>query len=222
VPRLSNERREVFARTYVATWSTERAADAAGYAQNNARNVGAEPEVANRIAELVESMLKSADITAERVMLELARVGFSDIRKIVDVDGRLLPLIELDDDIAASIAGIEVESRMEATVETDLATGEPVKRMTPVITTKIKKSDKVAALNILAKHFKLVGDEGDGVNALASALADRLQSARTRRVINSEGVEDARITRDDTPAVQRGEGQAVPQSGDRDRSDPEG
>ncbi len=33
--------------------------------------------------------LKAADITAQRVLLELARVGFSDIRKIVDADGRL-------------------------------------------------------------------------------------------------------------------------------------
>ena len=46
--------------------------------------------------------LKAADITAQRVLLELARVGFSDIRKIVDADGRLKALIDLDDDTAAA------------------------------------------------------------------------------------------------------------------------
>ncbi len=130
-------------------------------------------------------------------------------------------LIDLDDDTAAAISGIEVESRIESEMVEDLATGEMVKRMSPVITTKIKKSDKVAALNILAKHFKLVGDEGDGVNALASALADRLQSAR-RRVVNSQEIEDARIIDNDpAPVLQRG-GEGVSQPRDGDRADPEG
>ncbi len=35
-------------------------------------------------------------------------------------------------------------------------------------------------MTLLAKHYKIVGDEGDGVNALASALADRLKMARNR------------------------------------------
>ena len=218
MPRLSSDRQEAFARHYVSHWNAQQAGAAVGYSPYTAERLVCEPEVRYRISELTDAMLKNADITAERVMLELARVGFSDIRKIVDASGRLLPLIELDDDIAASIAGIEVESRMES--ELDLATGE--KRMTPVVTTKIKKSDKVAALNILAKHFKLVGDEGDGVNALASALADRLQSARRRVINSSEGIEDARIIEDNATGLQPGAGAQVPQRRDGDRSDAEG
>lgn len=221
MPRLANEKREAFCRHYVASWDIGTAARAAGYKEQTGRMLACEPDVAYRISELSEMLLKKQDITAERVMLELARVGFSDIRKIVGSDGRLLPLTELDDDIAASIAGVEVEHRMEA--EKDLATGET--RFTPVVTTKIKKSDKVAALNILAKHFKLVGDEGDGVNALASALADRLNTAKrvqVPRVINSEEIEDATYRTNHVQpghAGERRQGEAVPQPGDRDRPD---
>ena len=222
MPRLSSDRQEAFARHYVSHWNAQQAGAAVGYSPYTADRLVCEPEVRYRISELTDAMLKNADITAERVMLELARVGFSDIRKIVDASGRLLPLIELDDDIAASIAGIEVEHRMEQGLEVDLATGEMKRIATPVVTTKIKKSDKVAALNILAKHFKLVGDEGDGVNALASALADRLQSARRRVINSSEGIEDARIIEDNATGLQPGAGQAVPQRRDGDRPDPEG
>ncbi len=227
--RLFNERREAFCRTYVATWDLQRAGRAAGYTEGTARTLACDPEIQARVNEISMAMLKKQDITAERVMLELARVGFSDIRKIVGPDGRLLPLTELDDDIAASIAGVEVEHRVETSKELDLATGQTVTRFTPVITTKVKKSDKVAALNILAKHFKLVGDEGDGVNALASALADRLNTAKRvphmPRVINSEEIEDATYRTQHLPAGAAridGEGAAVPQPSHGDRTDPQG
>jgi hypothetical protein len=55
-------------------------------------------------------------------------------------------------------------------------------------------------VTLLAKHYKIVGDEGDGVSALASALADRLKTARRRtedtepvRVIDSTPVDDERL-----------------------------
>ncbi len=132
------------------------------------------------IRELTERMLTNADITAQRVMLELARVAFADVREAFDAQGALLPIHEMGNDAAAVIVGIEHETRFERTTEIDLATGEPVKKRIEVRTAKIKRANKDAALNTLAKHFKIVGDEGDGVNALASALADRLKTARKR------------------------------------------
>jgi phage terminase small subunit len=130
-------------------------------------------------------MLKAADITAQRVMLELGRVAFGDVRKVYAPDGSLLPVHELDDDAAAVIAGFEheeVSKRVKGAKVLDLATGEMVDAVVHIHTrtTKVKRYDKNPALTTLAKHFKLVGDEGDGVNALASALADRLNNAHKR------------------------------------------
>ena len=97
-----------------------------------------------------------------------------------------------DDDAAAAVSQIESEEHtaFKKELRIDLVTGEQEldENGNPIVDTvvvktytrKVRRFDKNPALNTLAKHFKLVGDEGDGVNALASALADRLQSARKR------------------------------------------
>ncbi len=185
MPRLSNEKLERFCRVYARDFDRMAAAEAAGYAPGSVDTICTWPEVKARIRELNEMSLKASDITAQRVMLELGRVAFADIRKVFNADGSLIPIHELDDDAAASIAGIEHETRTERgpkKLEMDLATGEMVETrdVTNVRTAKIKRFNKDAALGTLAKHFKIVGDEGDGVNALASALADRLKTARKR------------------------------------------
>jgi hypothetical protein len=163
----------------------ERAAEAAGYAPATALSLTKRADVRARVQELREGLLKATDITAQRVMLELARVAFADVRKVFDTDGKLIPIHKLDDDAAASIAGIEFETTSKVNkgkLVINLATGEMEPETTEVHTkvAKIKRYNKDAALTTLAKHFKLVGDEGDGVNALANALADRLNAARKR------------------------------------------
>lgn len=185
MPRLTNERLERFARVYARKFDRREAAEVAGYAQASADTLCTRVEVRERVQELTEAMLKAGDITAQRVMLELGRVAFADIRKVFDEKGQLIPIHELDDDAAASIAGIEHETRskqVKGKKVMNLATGEMEDEViiTNVRTAKIKRFNKDAALGTLAKHFKLVGDEGDGVNALANALADRLNSARKR------------------------------------------
>jgi phage terminase small subunit len=178
--RLPSERHEKFARSYVQHDNVYRAARVCEITPNYGEKLVRRPEVKARIVELRERMLKMADINAQRVMLELARVGFSDIRQIYDERGALKPIHEIDADTAAGIAGMEFEEKFIREVEEDLITGEPVVHVVPIRTVKIKRYDKNPALLTLAKHFKIVGDEGDGVNALASALADRLNAARKR------------------------------------------
>ncbi len=185
MPRLSNEQHERFARIYAQRFDRRAAADAVGYTYGSADVLCTRVEIRERVRELSEAMLTVADITAERVMLELGRIAFRDTRKAFDADGKLLPMHELDNDIAAALAGVEHEIRTERgkpRKEMDLATGEMVE-VTPrveVRTAKVKFMSKDASLTTLAKRFKLIGDEGDGVNALASALADRLKTARKR------------------------------------------
>jgi phage terminase small subunit len=179
--RRLTERREAFCHHYLRTWNSEKAAQAVGLKKDYGRILLSQSDIQARIRELNETMLKASDITAQRVMLELARVAFGDVRGIVDESGRLKPIRELDDDTAATIAGVEVETRYERDgTETDLATGEEKPRFVAVQTAKVKRYDKNPALSILARHFKIVDNEGDGLNALANVLADRLQEARRR------------------------------------------
>lgn len=193
MPRLANESLERFCRFYVQNGADAGAAmRAVGYADmpSTRSRMLARPEVGARIAELSENTLRTVDISAQRVMLELGRIAFSDIRRCFDAEGHLIPIHEMDVDAAAAITGIEHETHVKLGRKVlNLATGEMEPEITHVRTAKIKRANKDAALQTLAKHFKLIGDEGDGVNALANALADRLKTAR-KRVDLVERVDD--------------------------------
>jgi hypothetical protein len=114
--------------------------------------------------------MRRAEITPERVMMELARIAFFDPRELYDANGDLLPPHKLTDDAAAAVAGLKVETRM-------VGRGDDA---VPWLTKDYKIASKMEALGILARHYKLVGNDADGMDALANALAARLDSARRR------------------------------------------
>lgn len=153
----------------------------AGFVPAVGRQLAAREDISRRVRELAEGVMQASDITAQRVMLELGRIAFSDPRKAFTPEGYPIPITELDDDAAAAVINIEHETHYKVGRKVlNLATGEEEPEITAIRTTRIKRANKDAALQTLAKHFKLIGDEGDGVNALANALADRLKTARKR------------------------------------------
>ncbi len=216
MPALDNPQHEEFAQAYVALKYDGAAAVRAVGINDKAQNLLCYRGVMARVKELQRPILKRHQITADRTMMGLARVAFVDPRRMFDERGQLLPLPEMDEDVAGAIKGVKVRTELENDgYETDLATGLPDKtrpRLIRVVTTEVKLNDRVPALGILAKHFKLVNDEGDGLNALANVLSDRLQAARRRRapqVVDSTTpghsqpqleVEDARIVNADVQA----------------------
>jgi len=181
MPILKNPKHERFAREYIVDRNGTQAAIRAGYAPGaSARTQGtrlfADADIAARIAELETKTLKALDITAERVMLEMARLAFSDARKLFDEGGNLKPLHQLDDDAAAAISSIEVESR------TDTEGKGKSKKAVRVNVTKARMWDKSANLRMLAQRFKLIGSDADeALTNLAVSFADRVAEARQRR-----------------------------------------
>lgn len=176
MPQLIDPVLERFCREYVVDGDGQRSAIAAGYAPKSARSRASiilrRPEVRERLAELNNKLLRDTDITAERVKLELARIAFADIRGIYKADGTLKAMHELDDDAAASIAGVDVE---ETTVP-----GKDGIAATTIRTAKVKRFQKDAALRMLAQHFKLVGSEMDGAIGAAIEIGERMERARAR------------------------------------------
>ncbi len=104
-------------------------------------------------------------------------MAFLDIRKLLNPDGTMKPLDQLDDDMAAAIAGLDLaEIRDED--------GAPIGMLK-----KIKIADKLTALDKLARHLgllqdkvKLVNDEDNPILMLIM----RIQGSAIRPVI--EGV----------------------------------
>jgi len=193
MPALEDQRAEAFAQHYAVHRNATQAAKAAGYPVTKviaAGTIARRHEVAKRIRELWGEAAETAGVTPEMVFQQMRRFAFQDVRGLYDEDGQLKPIHELDDDMAASITGIDVETRFARD-------GDDIDKVYPINTIKIRRVDPMPALTLFAKHFKLVDSEGEGVNALAAALADRLQAGRRRAygtVQNpSQDVEDARI-----------------------------
>lgn len=171
--------------------------------------VKADPEVQERAVEIVKTRFAAAGVTAERTMVELARVAYSNAKDLFHPDGRLKSIHEMDDDTAATIVSVEVEDKPEVVPpkrkvdkrfagweESDTNDPDFQPTVTNTRVTKLKRADKMAALSIFAKHFKIVSNEDGGVDALAGALADRLNAANRRAMQRpplSTDVSDARI-----------------------------
>jgi phage terminase small subunit len=171
---------EAFAQHYCVSGNTRKAAEAAGFSGNVGSQMLRRPDIQKRIMELNEQQFAHVGVTAETVKAELARIAFSSGADLFDSNGRMIPIQDLPDDVAATITQIDVEVIRGKD-------GEP-----GVEIRKIKRADKGAALAILARHYKVVGDEDDGINVLANVLADRLNEAKQRRLAG-QNVEDAQI-----------------------------
>ena len=145
------------------------------------------PRIKSYIREMLTTQFNQLELSSQRVMQELATIAFHKASDIFDEHGDLYEPWMLPDHVAASIASVEIEKRVEfvghprtARTEDDpdglgeRAVGEEI------VTKKYKFHSKIEALKVLAQHYKIVGGADEGVNALASALADRLKSGRKR------------------------------------------
>jgi phage terminase small subunit len=124
----------------------ENAAVAAGYAPKQAKCQASRMLASERIKAEVDRVMGKAmaklEITVDRVLNEIARLAFADIRNCFNADGTLKPLHELDDNTAAALVGMDVIE-----IEND---GE-----TRVVAKKFKFADKKGSLELLGKHLKL-------------------------------------------------------------------
>lgn len=178
---LTNPMHEAFAVSYAADGVLYKAALAAGTSRQYGYTIAERPDIRARIGEIVWQRFRKENITAERVIRELARIAFANAADLFDDKGNLIPVHELPDDVAATISAIDVETSRRGR-------GEDKEFFT---IRKVKQASKMEALTVLAKHFKVIGDVDDGVNAVVNALADRLNAARNR---DNSLAEDARLT----------------------------
>lgn len=168
-----NPKQQAFVEAYLVTLSAKEAAERAGYSSHTAKQIGSRllshPEVAAAIAEGQKARSQRTEITADAVLRELARIGFSDVRRIFTPSGALLSPADMDEDTAACIASVDVVERVRRNEsgETEI---EQVK--------KIRLNDKLGALTQLGRHLGLFTDKLD-VN-VSDELAQRLDKARRR------------------------------------------
>lgn len=137
-------KQERFCQEYIIDLNATQAAIRSGYSESSAQQIGSEnllkPVIQNYISFLNEERQKITGITAKRVIEELGRIAFSDIREVLTVDNALLDIKQLDDDTAKAIASIKISE--------DKSMGEVIGE-----TKEVKLWDKLKALDSLGKHF---------------------------------------------------------------------
>ena len=140
-----------FVEEYLIDLNATQAAIRAGYSAKTANEQGCEnltkPNISAAIAEAKDARSERTEITQDRVLQELARLGFSDLRNVLTSGGSLLNPQDWDDDTAASISSVEVVTN-SGEHGTDKDGNKIVER-----THKIKVWDKNSALEKLGKHL---------------------------------------------------------------------
>lgn len=142
-----------FCDAYLVDFNGTKAAIAAGYSKKTAAQQASRLLTKVKIQAYLQSkkakIANKLEITQERTMQEIARLAFSDIRKIFNGSGGTIDPKYLDDDTASTVASVEVFEEFE---------GRGDEREQIGVTKKVKLWDKTKALEMLAKHFKIYSD----------------------------------------------------------------
>jgi phage terminase small subunit len=148
------DKQQRFVAEYLIDLNATQAAIRAGYSQKTARALGCENLTKPDIQEEIQSAMKAREqrthITADKVLQELARIAFFDLRKLYRKDGTMKAIHELDDDAAAVLAGVDV---------TEEFTGRGEERELSGYTKKARVFDKGAALTLAMRHLGMLTDK---------------------------------------------------------------
>ena len=148
-------RERMFVGFYLESLKTNDAALKAGYSKHTAATTASlwvsDPKVKPHVYKAVQEAMKKrehrTEVTQDRVLLELARIGFASGKKIVDKKDSIKSLHDMDDDTAAAIASIEIE---------EIFAGSGSERRRVGHKKKVRFWNKNDALNTMAKHLGML------------------------------------------------------------------
>jgi len=109
-------KQERFVHEYLIDLNATQAAIRAGYHLKMAAKLVAKSSIADAIAAGQAKQLERADLSAVRVLEELRRIAFADVRRLFDARSHLKPLHRLTAEEAACIALVEVVVRKQRSV----------------------------------------------------------------------------------------------------------
>lgn len=175
-------RERLFAHEYLRhNHNGKQAAIAAGYSPKGAKQTASRlltrADLAALVAALEAKALAKVDSKRDQVLAELHHVGFARLSRCLDVqpDGevKILPVEKWTEAERAAVSKVKVQAIFEGTGDERTHVGNLV---------TVEATGKMAALNTLAEHHKIVGDaDGD----LSFRLEDLLMLARKRRELKA-------------------------------------
>jgi len=167
-----NARQARFVEEYLLDLNATQAAIRAGYSERSAEMTGSRllrnDKVAVAVSTAQGNRSARTEITQDRIMQELAKIGFADMRKLIawgekpagmNEDGtadwpvELISSAAIDDDTAAAISEVALTAQG----------------------IRVKLHDKLSALEKMGKHLGMFTEKDAGLTG-AEAVADALRS----------------------------------------------
>lgn len=163
-------KQERFVDEYLKDLNATQAAIRAGYSQKNAHTIASQllgkSQVSQQISKRRKALELDCEVTRERVVKEMARLAFFNIKCFFDDNGNPKKVSELTDDAACAINGIDIVN----IGNDDVGFGQVIKYKIP---------DKNKALENLAKILGYMDRdrtrEQDSASLLAKAMAEFAQ-----------------------------------------------
>lgn len=163
--RKLTPKQQRFVDEYLIDSNATQAAIRAGYSKRTAPEIGRQNlmklDIKEAIAKRQKKRSERTEITQDRVLLEVARLAFSDGRKAFDEHNRLKPISQWDDDFGAAVSSIEVVTKDAGGGEVEYVH-------------KIKLWDKNAALQKTMQHLGMFEKDNRQKNPLGGLSDEQL------------------------------------------------
>jgi len=185
MPKCDNltHKQQRFVEEYLVDLNATQAAIRAEYSEKTAGVIGKENLQKPKIAEAIEAAqakrARRTEITADRVLKELGRIGFAnmdDYMRVTPEGDPYIDLSNLDRDQTAALSEIQTEDYTDGR-------GEDARDVRRV---KVKFYDKISALEKIGKHLGMfrerVEHSGPGGGPISS-----------RQTIDAEGLSDEQL-----------------------------
>ena len=157
MPKLENVRQEQFCQEYLKDLNGTKAAERAKYSKKTAceqaSRLLANVKIQQRIAELKKKREERTKVTQDRVVKELALLGFSDLKDYITIDSLTGAIQAKGFEKMPAETSRALQSVQEDRVIKEDADG---KKTTVYDKVKFKTHDKIRALEILARHLGML------------------------------------------------------------------
>lgn len=182
MPELSPKQRR-FCREYIKDHNATQAAIRAGYAEIGARQQGGRlltnVDIQAYLEELEQEQAERLEITADRIVQEIASVAFASITDVVEFDANGVTLKSSN----------KLKKRTKAAINSVSVTVNP---KTGDVKTQVKMYDKLNALEKLMKKFNLYPKEMAVLEALGLLLNEGMATSDQAQVVADgiKGIEE--------------------------------
>lgn len=167
MPVLPNSRHERFAQELAKGRTADDAYAAAGFKpdRGNASRLTANDSIKARVTEILARGAERAAITEEMVLRELAKIGFSDIRKAIKWQA-LVTDMEVDEETGEARMAVTNQVQIIDSDEIDDDTAAAISEISQTDRggLKIKLHDKKGALVDIGKHLGMFIERTENIN----------------------------------------------------------